>query len=426
MNSDNITLRQESYGSLNTKGSALTNQELDQNWIDFYKDFESLRVTVGVPAYDPATTYNNDLNDNSTQTFATYSNRFWQWINLTDGNSTPSEGSDWTEVFPSIIAHEKNKDNRLIHSEGNFEVILNNEQFSGQTIPRAIVKAEDSGYNYYMTVQDLTNLGGGFEIELGALTAAGTGFTLEIDSSQASLKQLNAGSTVVACKIEDGKLKLQTPNVIAGTASDGDTLQLDSTGACDFQAGGAGSGVQSVTGDGVGGTSTNPVLTFPTPAEIGAKPDFTENTAFNKNFGTGSGQVQDAGTYDPTGVGADAFNFQNFKGTFQLPSVTTITMNSDQDNLDVDGYNIVFLTASSDNRRITGIKAPASGVDRLIFFVNKDATFTKMFMGSNTSSLANNRMLLRNNATSRNLLPYQITIAIYNHDNNKYHISRMA
>lgn len=40
----------------------------------------------------------------------------------------------------------------------------------------------------------------------------------------------------------------------------------------DFSRGGTGpgTGVQSVTGDGVGGTPSNPVLTFPTPGEIGA------------------------------------------------------------------------------------------------------------------------------------------------------------
>lgn len=39
-----------------------------------------------------------------------------------------------------------------------------------------------------------------------------------------------------------------------------------------FRSGGTGpgSGVQSVTGDGVGGTADNPVLSFPTPAQIGA------------------------------------------------------------------------------------------------------------------------------------------------------------
>ena len=37
--------------------------------------------------------------------------------------------------------------------------------------------------------------------------------------------------------------------------------------------GGSSSGVQSVTGDGVGGTASDVVLTFPTPEEIGAYPD---------------------------------------------------------------------------------------------------------------------------------------------------------
>jgi hypothetical protein len=50
-------------------------------------------------------------------------------------------------------------------------------------------------------------------------------------------------------------------------------------------------GVNTVTGDGVSGTPTDVLMTFPTPSEIGAKADFSENTAFNKNFGTGTGTV---------------------------------------------------------------------------------------------------------------------------------------
>ncbi|MCJ8268600.1 MAG: hypothetical protein MJK04_04270, partial [Psychrosphaera sp.] len=54
---------------------------------------------------------------------------------------------------------------------------------------------------------------------------------------------------------------------------------------------GSGGAVDTVTGDGVGGTLTDIVMTFPTPAAIGAKADFTENTAFNKDFGASSGDV---------------------------------------------------------------------------------------------------------------------------------------
>jgi hypothetical protein len=47
-----------------------------------------------------------------------------------------------------------------------------------------------------------------------------------------------------------------------------------------------GGGVQSVTGDGVGGTATDVVLTFPTPAEIGAEVAWVTTTA---NTGTLTG-----------------------------------------------------------------------------------------------------------------------------------------
>jgi len=67
--------------------------------------------------------------------------------------------------------------------------------------------------------------------------------------------------------------------------------------------GGGGGGVQSVTGDGVGGTAVDPVMTFPTPAQIGAKADFSENTAFNKDFGTTAGTVLEGNT--PIGGGED-------------------------------------------------------------------------------------------------------------------------
>ncbi len=166
------------------------------------------------------------------------------------------------------------------------------------------------------------------------------------------------------------------------------------------------SGVQSVTGDGVGGTASNVVMTFPTPAQIGA---------------------MDVGTYDPTGVGADAFNFGNFIGTFQAPDTsTTITLNSDVDNLDVDGFNMVYLTASTNDRKITGIKAPPSGVNRIIIFFNNDATRKKKFVGNSANSLAANRIVLRGNAADRTFDDYQVTLAIYNHSLSRWFITRMA
>ncbi len=72
-------------------------------------------------------------------------------------------------------------------------------------------------------------------------------------------------------------------------------------------------GVQSVTGDGVSGTVDEVVLTFPTPSEIGAKEDFAENTAFNKNFGINSGDVMEGNTVTITAQQATDIQNNNAK-----------------------------------------------------------------------------------------------------------------
>jgi hypothetical protein len=170
-----------------------------------------------------------------------------------------------------------------------------------------------------------------------------------------------------------------------------------------------------------------------TQAEINALTDkvglyFNSTTGkLNLNGTDMSSGDMDAATYDPNNVQDDAFDYSNFLGTFQIKgSSTTVTMSSDIDNLDVDGYNIVYLTASSDDRRITGIKAPPSGVNRVIYFFNNDSNRRKKFVGNSGSSLANNRIVLRGNAASRNLEDYQVAQAIYNHSINKWFITRIA
>lgn len=51
----------------------------------------------GIDDYDPATTYTVD-------DLAVFNLKIWKWINVSDGNSTPSEGADWTEVSKSEAA----------------------------------------------------------------------------------------------------------------------------------------------------------------------------------------------------------------------------------------------------------------------------------------------------------------------------------
>jgi len=173
-----------------------------------------------------------------------------------------------------------------------------------------------------------------------------------------------------------------------------------------------------------------------TQAEINALTD-KEGFYFNSDTGNvefdgsaiggggGSGDMQ-ASVYDPNNIQDDAFDYGNFLGTFQINGgTTTINMSSDKDNLDVDGFNIVYLTSGSQDRRITGIKAPPSGVNRVICFMS-NTTFRIKFVHQSGSSLVNNRILLRGQAGTRNLVGYQITLAIYNHSLNKYQLIRMA
>jgi len=135
----------------------------------------------------------------------------------------------------------------------------------------------------------------------------------------------------------------------------------------------------------------------------------------------------DAATYDPNNVQDDAFDYANFLGTFQIGgSTTTVNMSSDKDNLDLDGFNIVNFTTGSQDRRITGIKAPAAGENRVICFFNDSSQYRIRFIHQSGSSTASNRIVLRGQAPSRNLLQYQTAFAIYNHNLNRWHITRIG
>lgn len=132
-------------------------------------------------------------------------------------------------------------------------------------------------------------------------------------------------------------------------------------------------------------------------------------------------------TYDPNSVQDDAFDYGNFLGTFQIkgPS-TSVNLSSDLNNVNVNGFNIVNLSSGSQDRRITGIVAPSSGVNRVICFFNTNSNFRIKFVHQSGSSSANNRIVLRGQSGTRNLLQFQQAFAIYNHVINKWYITRIA
>ena len=118
MNSDNIILRETDHDPLVNKGDFITSEEFDSNFIAIYDDLVSLCQTLGVDAYDSGTTY-----DDTSNPFATYGDRLYQWINTSSGsNVTPgTEAAEgyWLEAFPTILAHKKNSDTILAEGTAN-------------------------------------------------------------------------------------------------------------------------------------------------------------------------------------------------------------------------------------------------------------------------------------------------------------------
>lgn len=107
MNSDNLILRETDNLPLINKDDTLTNAEIDGNFINIYNDFISLSQTN-----DPTLIYDVDRTY-LVDEFATYDGRLWLATEISTG-VTPIEGiAEWNDVFPTILAHEKNKDTIL-------------------------------------------------------------------------------------------------------------------------------------------------------------------------------------------------------------------------------------------------------------------------------------------------------------------------
>ena len=107
MNTDNLILRETDNLPLINKDDTLTNAEIDGNFINIYNDFISLSQ-----ANDPTLIYDVDKSYLIGE-FATYDGRMWVAIEASTG-VTPIIGSaDWSDIFPTVLAHEKNKDTIL-------------------------------------------------------------------------------------------------------------------------------------------------------------------------------------------------------------------------------------------------------------------------------------------------------------------------
>jgi|14BtaG_2_1085337.scaffolds.fasta_scaffold70846_2 hypothetical protein len=157
------------------------------------------------------------------------------------------------------------------------------------------------------------------------------------------------------------------------------------------------------------------------------KSSFTQFAHINLGYTSAGRGDMIATIYDPQNIRSDVFDYGNFLGTFQINGgTTTLNMSSDFDNLNLDGYNIVYLTSGSQDRRITGIVAPPAGVNRVICFINTSSQFRIKLVHQSGSSLVNNRIVTRSSSGTRNLLQNQAVFVIYDHNLNKWHHTRMA
>ena len=106
LNSASNFLRELINAPLTTTGAPITNIQYDTNIINMYNDLVALNTAGDMAAYNPLKEYDDTINK-----FVTYGSNVWLYINITPSTgTTPIEGSDWTQVPPSILAHVKNQD----------------------------------------------------------------------------------------------------------------------------------------------------------------------------------------------------------------------------------------------------------------------------------------------------------------------------
>jgi hypothetical protein len=121
MNSENIILRNAIHSPLTTKGDFLSIVDFDDNNINIYEDFNSLASSGEIADFDVSIVYDDTL-----EKYVTYNGRSYMYINAsaTMGN-LPTDASYWIEIFPTYLAHQKNRDTIL--DEGGADEVSANE-----------------------------------------------------------------------------------------------------------------------------------------------------------------------------------------------------------------------------------------------------------------------------------------------------------
>lgn len=107
---EDIILREVSNPPLTTKGSQLTWEELDGNFIEIFNAVMENYLSSYVGAYDNGATY-----DNAVKNYAVYGSVIWKYIHASPsvGVTPGTDVTRWVQKFAADLAHKKNSDTIL-------------------------------------------------------------------------------------------------------------------------------------------------------------------------------------------------------------------------------------------------------------------------------------------------------------------------
>lgn len=120
MKSEEFILRETTHSPLVNKNAEIDNSDYDNNWINAYSDFLDLCNTGYVDAYGNSTTYS--LGD-----YVTYNGKLWVSVHVSDffGVTPGTDELYWQDVFPTVLAHLRNRDTIL--AEGTADEVSASE-----------------------------------------------------------------------------------------------------------------------------------------------------------------------------------------------------------------------------------------------------------------------------------------------------------
>ena len=123
--------------------------------------------------------------------------------------------------------------------------------------------------------------------------------------------------------------------------------------------------------------------------------------------------------YDPTNQANDPRDYANALGITQITGtiITPAQLTLDTDDYNPTGFstcNVIRQDISFDKLELSGLLAPAGGVNRIIRIANLSTVNSIKFMNNNAGSLAANRFLIRDD-NDKDLKPNETASFWYDH-----------